>query len=329
MSEQKPTPETREWYISGTQFTGTGNCRPERPEISRHKEATWSLIARTPEIAAAVLLTLNASSRSDAPLVPQEGALEQKTTLQWLDDKMMGVRFHEFRLTRDRLIEWLDARVSEVTSTTHESLKAAGYGSGSVKSVIENLVALAAAAKERADKLSESLKRAEEKYELSLDIITGLQEKLDKSEERAEKSVAQLADAKKDAESWKSHWKMYRDAWVRELGGWVVPKRHEIDSLVLTTRERCVNPLRGNCSTAHWLGRPTEDKKALQQTAHPKENSCRDWTYDDTEVNLRAKVAELESALTTLRTEAGETKESAERIPGPQVLKGSIGRQQG
>lgn len=31
---------------------------------------------------------------------------------------------------------------------------------------------------------------------------------------------------------------MYRRAWVRELGGTVIPKTHEIDSLVLTTQKR-------------------------------------------------------------------------------------------
>jgi hypothetical protein len=103
----------------------------------------------------------------------------------------------------------------------------------------------------------------------------------------------------KDAESWKHHWKMYRDAWVRELGGWTIPKAHEIDSLVLTTRKRCVNPLLGNCNTPHWLGKPTQDRKALTQTLHPCESSCREWKADDSEPNPRAEAAEAE--LTALR----------------------------
>ena len=30
--------------------------------------------------------------------------------------------------------------------------------------------------------------------------------------------------------------RMYRRAWIRELGGKLIPKTHEIDALVLTTR---------------------------------------------------------------------------------------------
>lgn len=102
-------------------------------------------------------------------------------------------------------------------------------------------------------------------------------------EGRTQAAEAALETAKKDAESWKHHWQMYRDAWVRELGGWTIPKSHEIDSLVLTTRKRCVNPLLGNCNTPHWLGKPTEDRKALQQTPHPRDSSCKDWKADDSE----------------------------------------------
>lgn len=48
---------------------------------------------------------------------------------------------------------------------------------------------------------------------------------------------AQLMDAKKDAADWKREWEMYRDAWIRELGGNVMRKTHLIDALVLTTRK--------------------------------------------------------------------------------------------
>jgi hypothetical protein len=106
-------------------------------------------------------------------------------------------------------------------------------------------------------------------------------------------SESERADrAEGAAKSWKHHWQMYRDAWVRELGGWTIPKSHEIDSLVLTTRKRCVNPLLGNCGTPHWLGKPTEDGKALQQNTHPRDNYCQDWKCDSSEPNLRAEEAE-------------------------------------
>jgi hypothetical protein len=90
----------------------------------------------------------------------------------------------------------------------------------------------------------------------------------------------ELAAAKKDAEDWKRHFEMYRKAWIRELGGWLIPKAHEIDALVLTTRKRCVNPILGNCTTPHWLGGPTADKKGLQQRPHPMESSCRKWEVE-------------------------------------------------
>lgn len=95
--------------------------------------------------------------------------------------------------------------------------------------------------------------------------------------EEVAKLRAQLADTEKDRDSWKHEFEMYRDAWKRELGGWLIPKAHLIDALVLTTRKRCVNPILGNCSAPHWLGKPTEDRKALQQTPHPMGNGCRDW----------------------------------------------------
>jgi hypothetical protein len=104
-----------------------------------------------------------------------------------------------------------------------------------------------------------------------------------------------LDEAERDAKSWKHHWQMYRDAWVRELGGWTIPKAHEIDSLVLTTRKRCVNPLLGNCVSPHWLGKPTEDGKALQQTPHPQDSGCRNWKADSPEANPRAEAAEAEA----------------------------------
>lgn len=46
----------------------------------------------------------------------------------------------------------------------------------------------------------------------------------------------QAKDNEQLARDWKHEFTMYRDAWVRELGGKFVNKTHEIDSLVLTTR---------------------------------------------------------------------------------------------
>jgi len=41
-----------------------------------------------------------------------------------------------------------------------------------------------------------------------------------------------------DRDGWKREFNTYRRAWIRELGGTLVPKTHDIDSLVLTTRKR-------------------------------------------------------------------------------------------
>lgn len=38
------------------------------------------------------------------------------------------------------------------------------------------------------------------------------------------------------AKDWQHEFNMYRSAWLRELGGRLVPKTHEIDAFVLTTR---------------------------------------------------------------------------------------------
>ena len=43
-------------------------------------------------------------------------------------------------------------------------------------------------------------------------------------------------EAERSAEDWRREFNMYRRAWIRELGGKVIPKTHDIDSLVLTTR---------------------------------------------------------------------------------------------
>jgi len=44
-------------------------------------------------------------------------------------------------------------------------------------------------------------------------------------------------NAEKQAENWKREYEMFRDAWMREIHGSLIPKTHLIDSLVLTTRE--------------------------------------------------------------------------------------------
>lgn len=47
---------------------------------------------------------------------------------------------------------------------------------------------------------------------------------------------AEVKDAKRDAESWKQELNMYRSAWLREIGGVIDRKSHEIDGFILRTR---------------------------------------------------------------------------------------------
>jgi hypothetical protein len=74
--------------------------------------------------------------------------------------------------------------------------------------------------------------------------------------EQIRKLQAQVVDEKKNAEGWKSEWKMYADAWLREIGGETIAKTHLIDALVLTTREK-MNKL----AELEAAQSPTEGKK--------------------------------------------------------------------
>jgi hypothetical protein len=54
---------------------------------------------------------------------------------------------------------------------------------------------------------------------------------------RAETAERELDAALKDAAAWKEEWQMYANAWKREVSGFIPPKTHLIDALVLATRE--------------------------------------------------------------------------------------------
>ena|SRR5256885_16315825 len=49
-----------------------------------------------------------------------------------------------------------------------------------------------------------------------------------------EREIISLAG---EAADWRSSFHMYRTAWLREIGGRIVPKSHEIDGFVLRTRQ--------------------------------------------------------------------------------------------
>jgi hypothetical protein len=46
-----------------------------------------------------------------------------------------------------------------------------------------------------------------------------------------------LEKLKQDRDAWKHHAEMFQRAWLREIGGRVIPKSHLIDGLVITTRQ--------------------------------------------------------------------------------------------
>lgn len=73
--------------------------------------------------------------------------------------------------------------------------------------------------------------------------IEALQTKLTAAEHRAsvavgalEETERKLRNATAELAQTKSSLEMYAKAWARELGGKLIPKTHEIDALVLTTR---------------------------------------------------------------------------------------------
>ncbi len=55
----------------------------------------------------------------------------------------------------------------------------------------------------------------------------------------------------KTTEFWKGQFEMYQRAWLRSLGGRTIPKRHEIDALVLTTQRHVEEA--GHYETVHNL----------------------------------------------------------------------------
>ena len=71
--------------------------------------------------------------------------------------------------------------------------------------------------------------------------VDALTAKIEEGEAAIKKLESELGQAKetlkKESEAWAAHHNMYVKAWVRELGGSVIPKTHLIDSLTLTTQK--------------------------------------------------------------------------------------------
>ena len=55
-------------------------------------------------------------------------------------------------------------------------------------------------------------------------------------DDRAQR-CSRCADLENDRDGWKRQYEMYRSAWLREIGGVIVRKSHEIDGFVLRTQQ--------------------------------------------------------------------------------------------
>jgi hypothetical protein len=96
--------------------------------------------------------------------------------------------------------------------------------------------------------------------------------KADRSAHPAEETEASCADcgdvkhqtepveARKVEEAWEQDFNMYRSAWIRELGGLVIPKHHDIDALVLTTRDQRERALRCDAAESRLSALTTENE---------------------------------------------------------------------
>jgi FtsZ-binding cell division protein ZapB len=73
------------------------------------------------------------------------------------------------------------------------------------------------------------------------------------------KLKAELDEAQEKVKSWEQDFNMYRRAWIRELGGLVIPKHHDIDALVLTTRDQREKSLRCEAAESRLSALTTEN----------------------------------------------------------------------
>ncbi len=70
--------------------------------------------------------------------------------------------------------------------------------------------------------------------------------------ELARKLACKLTDETREKQSWQNEFNMYRDAWLRELGNKLISKSHEIDALVLTTKQMYADAQRWRAFDCFW-----------------------------------------------------------------------------
>lgn len=71
--------------------------------------------------------------------------------------------------------------------------------------------------------------------------------------------IQEIRDLNERLVDWKHEFLMYRNAWLREIGGKLIWKRHDIDAFVLTTRWALTN--------IHRIPSPAEEKAAVEEVS--------------------------------------------------------------
>ena len=65
----------------------------------------------------------------------------------------------------------------------------------------------------------------------------GFQAGAESSADALEQAREAIRKAESERDAWKGEFNMYRSAWLREIGGSIIRKTHEIDGFVLKTQE--------------------------------------------------------------------------------------------
>ena len=75
------------------------------------------------------------------------------------------------------------------------------------------------------------------KHSMLVATELGTEDLLDIFVALADKLTYERNKAVNDAKSWKREFEMYRSAWIREMGGTIIAKSHDIDGCVLRAKQ--------------------------------------------------------------------------------------------